>query len=232
MRIQDMSWRDVETYLKTDDRVVLPLGSVEQHDGLSLATDLLIGEKLALDAAGPLGVPVYPVLPYGFASFFQSYPGSVHIRLQTYLGFVRDILDSLRRSGFRRIFILNAHGGNTPVDMLGREWMMDNPDCRVRFYEWWKAAPTLEKIATFEPVNALSHASWMENFPWTRLDTTDAGAEAARVNADLLATHPPEGVRAMLGGGNYGGAAQRPDADTLAVWEVAVADTRAAMERW
>ena len=127
MRAWEAGWRDIERYLLTDDRVVIALGSFEQHDGLSLATDTLIGERLAVEAAEPLGIPVFPALPYGVAPFFQSYPGSVTLRLRSYLSVVRDILDSFKRTGFKRIVVINAHAGNSPVDMLHREWMMDNP---------------------------------------------------------------------------------------------------------
>ena len=65
MKISEMNWSAVETYLKRDDRAVLPLGSTEQHAGLSLSVDSILAERIALDAAEPLGVPVFPVLPYG-----------------------------------------------------------------------------------------------------------------------------------------------------------------------
>ena len=77
------------------------------------------------------------------------------------------ILDSLRGHGFRRILICNGHGGNQPAGALAIEWMADNPDCAVKFHNWWAAPATMAKVVEFDPV--ASHASWMENFPWTRL---------------------------------------------------------------
>ncbi|MCJ7628504.1 MAG: creatininase family protein, partial [Longimicrobiales bacterium] len=65
MEIANMNWMQVEEYLKSDDRAVVPLGSTEQHAYLSLMVDTLIPEKLAREAAGPLGIPVFPVVPYG-----------------------------------------------------------------------------------------------------------------------------------------------------------------------
>ncbi|MFO8174074.1 MAG: creatininase family protein, partial [Longimicrobiales bacterium] len=103
MRIADMNWMQVEAYLKTDDRAVVPLGSTEQHAYLSLAVDALIPEKLARDIAEPLGVPVFPVMPYGLSPYFSAFPGTVTLRVETYARLIRDILDSLSRVGFRRI---------------------------------------------------------------------------------------------------------------------------------
>ena len=65
MRIADLNWMQVEEYLRHDDRIVLPLGPTEQHAYLSLATDSILAEAVAVEAAEPVGVPVLPVLAYG-----------------------------------------------------------------------------------------------------------------------------------------------------------------------
>ena len=146
---------------------MLPLGSTEQHAHLSLGTDAILAERVAVEAAEPLGVPVFPALPYGISPYFRAYPGSVSLRVETYLSIVRDILDSLAHSGFRRILLVNGHGGNAPAQALAGEWMADHPGVRVRFHDWWRAPRTWAKVLEIDPV--ASHGSWMENFPWTRL---------------------------------------------------------------
>lgn len=96
MRVSEMNWGHVESWLKTDDLAVLPLGSTEQHAELSLSVDSILSEKVAVDAAAPLGIPVFPVVPYGLTPYFLDYPGTVSLRLETYVRVLRDILDSLR----------------------------------------------------------------------------------------------------------------------------------------
>ena len=81
MRIADMNWMQVEEYLKTDDRAVVPLGSTEQHAYLSLIVDTLNPEKLSREAAEPLEIPVFPVLPYGICPYFSAFPGTVSLRV-------------------------------------------------------------------------------------------------------------------------------------------------------
>lgn len=66
----------LEEYLRRDDRIVLPTGSTEQHAYLSLCTDNTLAERVCVEAAEPLGVPVLPVLPYGITPRFAAYPGS------------------------------------------------------------------------------------------------------------------------------------------------------------
>src|SRR5213075_3595570 len=103
MRISEMNWMMVEEYLKRDDRALLPLGSTEQHAYLSLSVDSILAERVAVEAAEPLGVPVFPVVAYGVTPYFREFPGSISLRVQTHLNVVRDILDSMEHSGFRRI---------------------------------------------------------------------------------------------------------------------------------
>src|SRR6266446_5046297 len=114
MKIADMNWMQVERYLSSDDRAVVPLGSTEQHAYLSLATDAILAERVAVEAAEPLGIPVFPVLAYGITPHFTDYPGTVTLSVKTYRTVIQEILDSLARSGFRRLAIVNGHGGNAP----------------------------------------------------------------------------------------------------------------------
>lgn len=230
MRIAEMDWRMVEDWVRNDERCILPLGSTEQHAGLSLLTDAILAERVSVEAAEPLGVPVFPAVPYGLAPYFQTYPGSMTLRVETYCGIVRDLLDSMKRSGFRRIMIVNGHGGNQPAAALAQEWMMDNPDCRVRFHDWWRAPKTIAQVMATDRV--ASHASWMENFPWTRLPTTPHDETKEMIDTDLMKTMAPFEVRTLLEDGNFGGRSQRPDAEMQAIWDIAVAETRALLETW
>jgi creatinine amidohydrolase len=230
VKISEMNWTQVERYLATDDRAVLPLGSTEQHAGLSLSVDSILSERVALEAAEPLGVPVFPVLAYGITPYFLAYPGSVSIRVETYVRIVRDILDSLKRAGFRRILIVNGHGGNQPAQSLAIEWTADNPGLATKFHNWWNAPKTFEKVQQTDPV--ASHASWMENFPWTRLDGVVAPSQMKpMIDLNLMRTMGPEAVRTYLGDGNFGGYYERADEDMLAIWAIAVEETRELLER-
>ena len=230
MRIAQMDWRMVEDWLRHDDRGVLCLGSVEQHSGLSLSTDAILAERVAVEAAEPLGIPVFPAMPFGLAPYFQSFPGSITLRVETLCAVVRDLLDSLKRGGFRRIVIVNGHGGNAPAGALAQEWLMDNPDCRVRFHDWWRAPRTMALVQATDRV--ASHGSWMENFPWTRLPTTPADDVKEMVDLDRLKTLAPFEARNLIDDGNFGGRTQRPDEDMMAIWNIAVEETRAQMENW
>lgn len=229
MQIAAMHWQQVEEYLRHDDRAVLPLGSTEQHAYLSLSTDSILAERVAADAAAPLGVPVFPVVAYGLTPYFRAYPGTVSLRVETYLRLVRDILDGLRDQGFRRIVVVNGHGGNAPAQALVDEWLADRGDAQVRWHNWWNAPRAWAQVQATDPV--ASHASWMENFPWTRLaGVAQPAGQKPPVEIAALRQGGPAAVRAGLGDGNFAGRYQRDDAELLAIWEVAVAETRAQIE--
>jgi creatinine amidohydrolase len=229
MKISDANWQQIEAYLKTDDRAILPLGSTEQHAQLSLSVDSILSEKVAADAAEPLGIPVFPVVAYGITPYFLAYPGTISLRMETYVRIVRDILDGLKHQGFRRILIVNGHGGNQPAGSLAVEWMADNPGTTVKFHNWWNAPQTLAKVQEIDAV--ASHASWMENFPWTRLpSTTLPTQQKPMIDLSRMRVMGPDAVKAYLGDGNFGGYYERSDEEMYAVWEVAVKETRALLE--
>ncbi|MEY2606833.1 MAG: creatinine amidohydrolase [Verrucomicrobiota bacterium] len=232
MRISDMNWRMVEEYLKRDDRCVLPLGSTEQHCSLSLSVDSILSERISVEAAEPLGVPVFPVVPYGITPYFRSFPGTITLRVETYLRVVGDILKAMAEQGFKRILLVNGHGGNTPAQSLVSEWMADHPGIRIKFHNWWNAPKVWAQVQAIDPV--ASHASWMENFPWTRLANISLPADQKPMSdLDHIRQLDPQSLREYLKDGNYGGYYQRSDEEMMKIWRVGVEETRALLtEAW
>ena len=229
MRVRDTNWMMIEQYLKQDDRAVVPIGCTEQHAYLSLAVDAILAENVAVDAAEPLGVPVFPVIPFGHTPTFMAYPGTVSLRLETLIAVMRDVLDSLATHGFKRIVIVNGHGGNAPVGHFLGEWMADHPTVKVKFHNWWNSPRTWAKVLEIDPV--ASHASWMENFRSTRVTgVVQPSGSATPVDYAKLKLLNPAETRAYLGDGNFAGVYEKPDAVMDALWQVAVEETRELIE--
>jgi len=229
VRIADMNWMQVEQAIARDGRAVVPVGSTEQHGYLSLAVDAILAERVACEAAEPLGVPVFPVLAYGITPYFRRYPGTVSLRLDTYQRLVADILDSLAGAGFARILFVNGHGGNIPGGSILQEWMNGHPGVTVKWHNWWNAPRTAAAVQAIDPEG--SHASWMENFPWTRLPGVEVpDGRKPMIDVARMRLMDAAAVRAYLGDGNFGGAYRKPDAQMMEMWRVGVEETRDALE--
>jgi creatinine amidohydrolase len=231
VRVFDTNWMQIEEYLGRDDRIVLPTGSTEQHGYLSLGTDAILAERVAAEAAQPLGVPVLPVLPFGMAPYFAAFPGSMSLRITTYIEVLRDLLDGLAAQGFGRIAIVNGHGGNSPVTGFIREWICQPRRQRVQvlFHSWYNAPLTAAAAGKFD--DDQMHGGWVENFPWTRVAGASMPADPIPViPRELFGQLDPGQVRAAAPDGMLGGAYARPDEDMQAVWAAGVAEVRALLE--
>jgi len=202
----------LESYLERDDRIVLPLGSTEQHAYLSLETDNVLAQRIACEAAEPLGVPVLPVLAYGLTPSFAAYPGSPTLRIETYARVLAELLDSLHAQGFRRTLIVNGHGGNTPARSSVVEWSGAHPDAQVIWHDWWSSPEVAARANSFDPV--WLHASWTENFPWTRLEGVELPAEP-KEPVSLPLPLEPGAARRVAGDGSFGGRYARPDDEEI-----------------
>ncbi len=229
MRVGERNWMQLEAYLEHDDRIVLPLGSVEQHGYLSLAVDQILSERVAVEAAEPLGVPVLPALPYGLTPYFAAYPGSPTLRAQTYVAVVAELLESLHGQGFRRVLLVNGHGGNDPGQRAAEQHEALHAGAQARWHNWWNGPRTWEVVRWIDP--EASHASWLENFPWTRLPGVELPAgRKAMADISTMRESDPREVRALIGDGSLGGLYARADEDVLRVWQAGVEEVRDLIE--
>lgn len=197
MRFEQLNWMDIESYLAQDDRIMLVLGSCEQHGYLSLLTDVQVPQALADAASQESQVLVAPALNFGVSPYFLDFPGTISLRSSTYLAVFSDVLTSLIHSGFRRILILNGHGGNHMATGLTTELLTQYPQVSIRWYSWWQA-PAVVHVFQKHGLKP-GHASWMEAFPFTRVVQIpmgeDRGIEAdTTLSAQAMRQTYPDGV--------------------------------------
>ena len=146
MRLQLMSWPEVERYLEDSECVIVPIGATEQHGPTGLiGTDAICAETLAWRSAELTGAAVAPTLSVGMSEHHMAFPGSITLRPMTLVTVVRDVVLSLARHGFRRFFFINGHGGNTaPLDAAFFEVYTEAPrimdggdELRCLAAQWW-----------------------------------------------------------------------------------------------
>lgn len=188
MRLQLMSWPEVERYLERSVGVILPVGATEQHGPTGLiGTDAICAETLAWRAGELTDAVVGPTLPVGMSEHHMAFPGSVTLQPTTLVRVVRDVVLSLARHGFRRVFLINGHGGNTA-------------SLEAAFFEIYAAAPSL--VDGGEEVRCLA-AKWWETPAASRIsrelfgDRDGDHASASEVSI-AMAAHPDHVKRADL----------------------------------
>jgi creatinine amidohydrolase len=210
MRIEDLNWMDVEKYLETDDRLMLVTGSTEQHGYLSLLTDIRIPLALADAASKSTGVLVAPPLNYGVSPYFVAYPGTLSLRASTLMAAVEDIVRSAFWQGFRRILVVNGHGGNSPGRARLRELVNELPELQVNWYDWWESH-SVEAVAAKHDLRP-AHANWLEAFPFTTVAELPAeGKTPPNVARGIMDS---ETVRRVYEDGSFGGP-YRADDDVM-----------------
>ncbi len=223
MQISNLNWMQLEAYLTRENRCILPLGSTEQHAYISLSTDSILANKMAREVGDLANVVSFPCVEYGMTPYFSEYPGSISLRPNTYFLLIEDMLNNLYQQGFRRILIINGHGGNSPVMAMIHEWQSRCEDAQVIFHNWWAAPKVWAQVQSIDPV--ASHASWMENFPWTRIEgVTVPDQQKPMVNLSQLRQLSSKKVRIAAGDGNYGGAYVKSDAEMMRIWNVGLAE--------
>lgn len=219
MRFEDLNWFDVENYLQHDDRLLLVLGSCEQHGYLSLLSDVKIPLALADAASQKSGVLVAPPLNFGSSPYFLAYPGTLSLRVSTLLDVVEDLVRSVYRQGFRRILLLNGHGGNEAARNRLFEVADDLSDLRIAWYSWW-LAHSVQEVARQNGLKP-SHASWLEAFSFTRVADLPPGEKIPPYVPGLMGAAE---ARQVYGDGVFGGPYAAEDSIMQEIFAAAMAD--------
>jgi len=219
MRFEDLNWFDVDNYLQHDDRLMLVIGSCEQHGYLSLLTDTKIPQALADAASRRTSILVAPSLNFGASPYFLKYPGTLSLRTSTLSAIVEDLVTSAYGYGFRRILVLNGHGGNSPV--MGRLYELANEltDLRIVWYAWWQSH-SVEAVARQHELKSY-HGSWFEAFHFTRVAELPEGEKTPPRVPGLVGA---EEARQLYGDGVFGGRYKVDEAIMDEIFDAALED--------
>ena len=178
---------------------LVPFGSLEQHCRAPLGTDSIIVWEVSRRACRLLEerMPclLHPLIPVGYSPEWLGAPGTVSLRLETMTMLVEDVLESLYRTGLRRVALVNGHGGNTSVlEAAARGWASRRRDALVVVADYWR--PSGARLGHCSPVEeGLLREAGVEAecSCWRRAGSVE-GLRAIRIPPD------PQGV-GMPGGG-------------------------------
>jgi creatinine amidohydrolase len=138
--LSEMAWPEVKHAIEEKRIVILPVGSTEQHGPqLPLDTDIVNSFEIAKAAAQRTGSLVAPPLYYGITPHWMGFPGTMSIEWNTWIKFVTQIGQSLSKHGFRKLVILNGHGGNSAAIQLAAQNIAESSagKCTVAAFSYW-----------------------------------------------------------------------------------------------
>jgi creatinine amidohydrolase len=184
-----MTGPELKALAARDALAVLPIGSLEQHGPhLPVWTDSLCAHEIALRGAAASGIPVavLPPLWLGLSEHHLPFGGTITLDHATFHAVLRCVVRSLLADGFRKLLIVNGHGGNIdPLAVSSRELAVEF-GIPIVVTTWPNLAPAaIGQILTTQP--GIQHACEGETSLWLALD-------AAQVRQDKLAetiSNPP-----------------------------------------
>lgn len=174
MKLDHMTWREVDARLQQGAAIMLPVGSTEQHGPMGrIGTDTICAEAVALGAADICNAIVAPSLAYTPAPFNTAFPGTVSMPVELFQAHADAVIAGLMDQGFAGVFIVNGHGANIAplTNIADARW----PD-RMLIRSWWQP----------EVVNTLRHALYGD---WEGMHATPS--EIA-ITQNLLGELPPD----------------------------------------
>lgn len=113
---QEMLRHELLAAMEARAVVIVPVGSVEQHGPhCPQDVDISIPYHLATgvaDAVADFPVIVAPPVTYGFTHYNMGEIGTISLSLEVFMAVLCDVSRGIWANGFRRIILLNGHGGN------------------------------------------------------------------------------------------------------------------------
>ena len=184
-----MAWPEVRDLLTRTDMVILPVASLEQH-GLHgpIGTDFLSGLERAKFIAQKTDVLVAPILFPGNSPYHMAFPGTITLPAETIQLVYFQAAQGLIAHGFKRILILNSHGGNAVISRyIADRINQETAGIAVELGE--AAAPFVARSTRQEPREFDRHGGVSETSRSLYLTPNLVNMDAARTTPLTLLPH-------------------------------------------
>jgi creatinine amidohydrolase len=160
-----LTWSEIEQMPNKKNVVIIqPIGAIEQHGPhLPIAVDSAISLGVLGKALSQLDddIPVYalPCLYYGKSNEHSGFPGTITLSAQTLLAVITEMALSIYRSGFRKLILMNSHGGQPQImEIAARDIHQEYPDFLVFPLFTWRVPHIVGEMLTPQEQEYGSHA--------------------------------------------------------------------------
>jgi creatinine amidohydrolase len=160
-KIKEMTWLEFDKRRKETSTVIIPTGSVEVYGPhLPLGTDCIVAESLANMIAERFDAVISPMIELNDASALLSFPGTINVERQNFIGNLEDLFSTLINYGFKNFLFLSGHGANIEmVSSLCRKYQRIH-GIKCAQIDWWRfAAANSDGILDNKGPMAHGHAS-------------------------------------------------------------------------
>ena len=165
--LHEMSWIEIKEIANEKTVVILPTSSIEQHGPhLPIGTDSYIGyelcKRLGKSLVGKIPFVIAPPMVFGASSHHIDFPGTMSVTTNTYLALIQDLCHCLIGHGFKKIILLNSHGGNTaPLEMVIRN-IRDQHKVVIAAVTYWVVATKEITRIRESKIGGIAHAGELE----------------------------------------------------------------------
>lgn len=160
-----LTWSEIDAMPHKEDVVILqPMGAIEQHGPhLPLVVDSAICVEVLGKALEQLDANVLayclPPLYYGKSNEHCHFPGTITLSAQTLLMVLQDVATSIYQAGFRKLVLVNAHGGQPQVlEIAARDLHQAYPDLMVFPLFVWAVPNCAGELLTAQELELGIHA--------------------------------------------------------------------------
>jgi len=151
MKWEEITYYDIRNLDKNKTVVLLPVGSIEVHGPhLPLGTDALSIHRVCISVAEKTKSLVLPPLFYAYVPENRNFLGTITLSAETFLKTLEEICDEVYRNGFKKILIVNGHGGNIrPLRLFLREMMAKRKKYELYIYlhTWAVIEDTIREVS-------------------------------------------------------------------------------------
>ncbi len=165
---EQMRRTEIDAAAKTGAVVIIPVASIEQHaNHLPINTDTNICTTLAksaADAVDDFPVLVLPTVWMGYSPHHMAHPGSITLSYHTFVEVLSEVAASVHAHGFKKILILNGHGGNSAIVSSLRTKLEAEKNVPVIAYTYWELPGVTQemKAITETDKGSIGHSGEME----------------------------------------------------------------------
>ncbi|MCE5208706.1 MAG: creatininase family protein [Chloroflexi bacterium] len=180
--LEKLTWPKAKKAFEDTTFVVIPIGSTEQHGPhLPVGTDFMVPREIAARLVKKSKVIVTPTIPFGYAKYHTTFPGTMSLHEDTLRQVLIDLCEDLLKYGTTHILFIDGHGGNLNALRQCGIWLRERciPSAVA---VWWQIAPAIDPSW-----QAIGHADYVEVSAVLGIDESLVDMDVARLpkNKDL-----------------------------------------------